>query len=191
MEGLLQGVKQLETGVSERQSKYRNAFLFDYSGPEIERCAVRLIQQKEIHYQAPRKLRRQMETRGLFAAALTLASTAVTSAKMLERGKFWMNTQVLFFRNRWKKSPGEWGPSAKSALGRSWSGFSLGADAVCIDRHLERLGIQPPDAVAQWRIWFNLYESMYGPGETVLCVRWHEQLLDWIAFRGPRPSSWK
>ncbi len=132
-----------------------------------------------------------MATRGLFASALTLASTAVCTAKMLERGKFWMRTQVLFFRKRWRVSPDAWGPSPKSCLARSWSGYSLGADAVCIDRHLERLGIQPPDAVAQWRTWFSLYESMYGPGETTLCVRWHEQIMDWIAFRGERPSSWK
>lgn len=172
-------------------TKYCNRKLFDYSRDEIDRCIEKLIEQAAIYAKSSRRMQLRMSTRGLFAASLTLASTAVVSAKMLERGKFWMKTQFLFFRNRWRKSPGEWGPSPKSALARSWSGYSVGADAVCIDRHLELLEIQPPDAVAQWRTWFELYESMYGAGETVLCVRWHSQLLDWIAFRGPRPEAWK
>jgi hypothetical protein len=173
------------------QTKYHNGKLFDWTGPEIDRCAGRLVAQEAIYRSADARTQSRMAIRGLFASSLTLAATAVCTAKMLERGNFWMRTQVLFFRKRWRRSPGDWGPSPKSALARSWSGFSLGADAVCVDRHLARLGLQPPDAVAQWRTWFDLYESMYGPGETVLCVRWHEQVLDWIAFRGDRPRTWK
>lgn len=172
-------------------TKYCNQKLFDYSKDEIDRCIEKLIEQADIYEKSSRRMQLRMSTRGLFAAALTLASTAIVSAKMLERGKFWMNTQLLFFRNRWRRSPGEWGPSPKSALARSWSGYSIGADAVCIDRHLGLLEIQPRDAVAQWRTWFEVYESLYGAGETVLCVRWHSELLDWIAFRGPRPEAWK
>lgn len=172
-------------------TKYYNQKLFDYTKPEIDRCTVRLVEQAAIYRSATKKVQRQMTTRGLFSAALTLASTVVCTAKMLERGKFWMVTQVLFFRKRWRLSPSDWGPSPKSCLARSWSGFSIGADAVCIDRHLERLGIQPVDAVSQLRTWFDLYESMYGPGETVACVLWYERILDWIAFRGDRPTSWK
>jgi hypothetical protein len=172
-------------------TKYYAQRLFEYSLASIDRCAVRLVEQAEIYRTSDEHRRDQMATRGLFAAALTLASTAVCTAKMLERGKFWMETQVLFFRNRWRNSPDQWGPSAKSCLARSWSGFSIGADAVCIDRHLERLQVHPPDAVAQWKVWFDLYDKMYGPGETELCVRWHVQILDWIAFRADRPRSWK
>lgn len=173
------------------QTKYYNQKLFDYSKSDIDRCIERLIDQSEIYKHSTSKEQSKMATRGLFAAALTLASTAVCTAKMLERGKFWMRTQILFFRKRWRSGPAKWGPSPKSCLARSWSGFSLGADAVCIDRHLDRLGIQPTDAVSQWRTWFDLYESMYGAGETILCVRWHSQILDWIAFRGERPKAWK
>src|SRR5882757_6580857 len=93
-------------------TKYCNQRLFDYSRVEIEKCIEKLIGQADLYERASRRMKLRMETRGLFSAALTLASTAVVTAKMLERGKFWMNTQFLFFRNRWRQSPGEWGGSA-------------------------------------------------------------------------------
>lgn len=172
-------------------TKYHNQRVFQYSRAEIERCAERLHEQAAIYARAGLLTRRRMAVRGLFAAALTLNATAVWTAKRLETGRFAMVTQVRFFFMRWRKSPDRWGKNAKSALARAWSGYSLGADAVCIDRHLERLKVPLTDAVTQWRTWFDIYESMYGAGETILCVRWHTVLLDWIAYRGPRPEAWK
>jgi hypothetical protein len=180
-----------ETSGETLQTKYHNQKLFDYTRDEVDRCIERLVEQAEIYRYSSSRACVQMATRGLFAAALTLNATAVWTAKRLEAGRFAMSTQSRFFFKRWRLSPDRWGANAKSCLARSWSGYSIGADAVCIDRHLARLGVQPPDAVSQWRTWFDLYESMYGPGETTLCVRWHEQVLDWIAFRGDRPRTWK
>lgn len=172
-------------------TKYYNSRIFDYSCPEIRACLERLVEQAAIYRKVGVLSKRRMAIRGLFAAALTLNATAVWTAKRLEVGRFAMSTQSKFFFIRWRRPPDLWGVNAKSCLARAWSGISLGADAVCIDRHLERLKSKPPGAVEQWKEWFDLYESMYGAGETVLCVRWHTHVLDWIAFRGPRPEAWK
>lgn len=172
-------------------TKYYNSRIFTLSQPEIDACLGRLVEQATIYSNVGLLGRRRMAIRGLFAAALTLNATAVWTAKRLEVGRFAMSTQSRFFFMRWRLAPDRWGTNAKSALARAWSGFSLGADAVCIDRHLERLKSKPPGAVAQWKEWFDLYESMYGAGEAVLCVRWHTKLLDWIAHRGERPGAWK
>lgn len=172
-------------------TKYHNPKMFDYSRADLDACEERLRRQAVLYASSGLLTKRRMAVRGLFAAALTLNATAVWTAKRLESGRFAMSTQSRFFFIRWRLAPDRWGVNAKSCLARAWSGFSIGADAVCIDRHLERLGSKPADATAQWRLWFDLYESMYGAGETVLCVRWHIQVLDWIAFRGPRPTSWK
>lgn len=133
----------------------------------------------------------KMRIRGLYTAALTLNATAIWTAKLLHRGKVSMVTQVRFFQKRWRANPDDWGTNAKSCFARALSGYSIGRDAVCIDRHLERMGLSPRTAAAQWKHWFRIYESLYGPGETVLCVRWHVELLDWIAMRGERPEPWK
>jgi hypothetical protein len=172
-------------------TKYYNKPLLDFSRTEIETCLGRLAEQATIYAHGGLLTKRRMAVRGLFVAALTLNATAVWTAKRLESGRFAMSTQSLFFKKRWKQWPNQWGRSAKSCLARAWSGYSLGADAVCIDRHLERMGYEIHDAVTQWKVWFDLYESMYGAGETVLCVRWHTQLLDWISYHGPRPEAWK
>lgn len=172
-------------------TKYYNSRIFEYSRPEIKACLERLVEQAAIYSKSGLLTRRKMAVRGLFAAALTLNATAVWTAKRLESGRFAMSTQSRFFFMRWRLHPDRWGANAKSALARAWSGFSLGADAVCIDRHLQRLKSKPAGAVEQWKQWFDLYESMYGAGETVLCVQWHAKLLEWIAYRGPRPEAWK
>jgi hypothetical protein len=172
-------------------SRYHNRFLFDYSKGEIDRCLGRLSDQAAIYGSHGPKVQRIMRTRALFVAALTLNATAVWTAMMVARGSFSMRTQVLFFRKRWRQGAGEWGENAKSCFARALSGYSIGQDGVCVDRHLERMGIAPADAAAQWSDWFRLYESLYGPGETVLCVRWHVELLDWIAIRGEKPMPWK
>ena len=177
--------------MADQATKYSNTRIFDYSCPEIKACLERLEEQARIYARVGIVSKRRMAIRGLFAAALTLNATAVWTAKRLESGRFAMLTQQRFFFMRWRRSPDQWGANAKSCLARAWSGISLGLDAVCIDRHLERLKSKPSGAVAQWKEWFDLYESMYGAGETVLCVRWHTQLLEWIAFRGPRPMAWK
>jgi hypothetical protein len=172
-------------------TKYYNSRIFAISCPEIKACLDRLTEQAAIYRRVGLLSKRRMAVRGLFAAALTLNATAVWTAKRLESGRFAMSTQSRFFFMRWRLHPDKWGMNAKSCLARAWSGISLGADAVCIDRHLERLKAKPPGAVEQWKQWFDLYESMYGAGETCLCVRWHHVLLDWIAYRGPRPEAWK
>jgi hypothetical protein len=102
-----------------------------------------------------------------------------------------MVTQRLFLRKRWRLSPEEWGVNPKSCFARALCGYSVGKDGVCVDRHLERMELSPQDAVQQWREWFRLYESMYGPGESMLCVRWHVELLNWIAGLGGKPAPWK
>lgn len=179
------------TGTSEGLStKYHNRQLFNYSGPDVDRCLDRLAEQGSIYWTTP-TIRRKMRLRALFTAAMTLNATAVWTAKLLVRGTFSMSTQSIFFRRRFRMYPAEWGANAKSCFARALSGYSLGADGVCIDRHLERLGLAPKDAPEQWAHWFRLYESMYGPGETVLCVRWHVELLDWIAGRRGTPVPWK
>jgi hypothetical protein len=171
--------------------KYHNKFLFNYSGEEIDKCIRRLADQVELYQTGTPSTRRRMRVRALVVAALTLNATAVWTAKLLMQGKFSMRTQRAFFRKRWRLDPKEWGVTAKSCFARALCGYSVGADGVCVDRHLQRMGLVPIDAAAQWRDWFRLYESMYGPGETVLCVRWHIELLDWIAMLGGKPVSWK
>lgn len=172
-------------------SKYHNRFLFDYSGGEIDSCVSRLERQAEIYGARSDSERRRMETRGLFTAAMTLNATAIWTAKLLLRGTFSMVSQCRFFRKRWRRPAADWGPSAKSCFARALSGYSIAQDAVCIDRHLERTNLAPENAAGQWRGWFRLYESMYGPGETVGCVKWHKDLLDWIAGLKKKPEPWK
>lgn len=172
-------------------TKYHNRFLFDLSGEEIDSCILRLERQTEIYLEKSDFERRRMETRGLFTAAMTLNATAVWTAKLLVRGTFSMISQTRFFRNRLKKSPADWGASAKSCFARALSGYSIGPDGVCVDRHLERTNLAPENAAGQWREWFRLYESIYGPGEAVGCVKWHKELLDWIAGLAEKPEPWK
>lgn len=171
--------------------KYHNRFLFDYSGEDVAKCMNRLAGQAELYKAGTALVRRRMRVRALIVAALTLNATAVWTAKLLMQGKFSMRTQRAFFRKRWKLDPKDWGPTAKSCFARALCGYSVGADGVCVDRHLQRMDLVPKDAAEQWRHWFRLYESMYGPGETMLCVRWHIELLDWIATLGARPATWK
>lgn len=176
---------------SKFNSKYYNTYLFDYCGEEIRKCLSRLADQAELYKTGPAHIQRRMRVRALVVASLTLNATAVWTAKLLMQGKFSMRTQKAFFKKRWKLDPKEWGPTAKSCFARALCGYSVGADGVCVDRHLERMELLPKDAAEQWQDWFRLYESMYGPGETVLCVRWHVELLDWIAVQADRPSPWK
>lgn len=172
-------------------SKYYNQFLFDYSKEETRKCMRRLSDQAKIYDSHSHLDQWRMRIRGLYVASLTLNATAIWTAKLLKRGRVSMVTQVLFFRKRWRSHPKDWGANAKSCFARALSGHSIGKDSVCIDRHLERMGLVPKNAAEQWRHWFRLYESMYGPGETILCVRWHIGLLDWIAMRAERPEPWK
>lgn len=172
-------------------TKYNSPPLFDYTSKGVDSCCARLRRQVDFHRKATKNQKRLMEVRGLVTAAFTLNATAIWTAKLLLRGTFSMRTQRLFFKKRWGIKPSDWGKNAKSCFARALCGYSIGSDSVCIDRHLERIGSVPADAEAQWREWFRLYESMYGPGETLACVGWHVRLLDWIALRGPRPKAWK
>lgn len=176
---------------SKLSSKYHNQYLFDYSREEIKKCMARLDEQAVLHESGSSSVRRRMRVRGLLVAAFTLNATAIWTAKLLLKGKFSMVTQVRFFKKRWKLDPKEWGENAKSCFARALCGYSVGKDGVCVDRHLERMELNPKNAAAQWKHWFRLYESMYGPGEAVLCVRWHIEILDWIAGRRGRPKPWK
>jgi hypothetical protein len=171
--------------------KYHNKYLFDYSREEIDRCLRRLVHQSEIYDLCAAVTQRRMRVRALFVAAFTLNATAIWTAKLLMKGTFSMITQLKFFRKRWRLDPEEWGANAKSCFSRALCGYSIGADGVCVDRHLQRMDLSPKDAAEQWGDWFRLYESMYGPGETVLCVRWHIELLDWIAMLSGKPVPWK
>jgi len=171
--------------------KYHAPPLFRLTEPDAAHCIDRLLAQARIYEGSSIRKRLRMETRALMVAALTLNATAVWTAKLLEQGRFSMKTQRLFFGKRWRKPPFSWGETAKSALARALSGYSLGGDAVCIDRHLSRLEIAPEDAPAQWRAWFALYEELYGPGEARLCTLWHIRVLEWIVEGGPRPAAWK
>jgi len=172
-------------------SKYHNTFLFDLVGDQVKVCLERLAEQEELYARASDHERRRMKVRGLFTAALTLNATAVWTTKLLLRGVFSMSTQEIFFRTRWRQDPKEWGQNPKSCFARALCGYSIGKDGVCIDRHLERTESAAPTAAAQWREWFELYQSMYGPGETALCLKWHVELMDWIALRRGRPQPWK
>lgn len=174
-----------------RSTKYQNTPLFDYTGPAVRHCLARLRRQPILYRSYPHELKRMMLVRGLFFAAFTLNATAIWTAKLLHRGTFSMITQKRFFYKRWRLDPEEWGMNAKSCFARALAGYSIGKDGVCVDRHLERLNLQPTNAVKQWADWFRLYESMYGPGETILCVRWHVESLDWIAGLRGRPEPWK
>jgi len=181
-----------ERGAAHRDSvKYHNRFLFDYSGEELGLCLSRLDLQERLYALASAPAQRRMRIRGLFTAALTLNATAVWTAKLLLRGGFSMSSQRIFFQRRWRLDPKEWGSNPKSCFARALCGYSVGQDGVCVDRHLERMELAPANAAQQWRDWFRLYESMYGPGETTLCARWHINLLDWIAGRSGRPATWK
>lgn len=172
-------------------SRYGNRFLFDWSGADLRKCLARLDGQAAIYRSSPQAIQRRMRVRALFVAALTLNATAIWTARLLERGRCSMSSQRLFFRKRWRREAGEWGDTAKSAFARALSGFSLGADGVCVDRHLARLKLVPSGAPEQWKEWFAIYQRLYGPGEMSLCARWHGELLDWIAYGGRRPSAWK
>lgn len=172
-------------------ARYHNRFLFDYGKEETGKCMGRLAYQADLYKSGDARLQRRMRIRALFTAALTLNATAVWTARLLARGTFSMITQSRFFWKRWKLDPKEWGQNAKSCFARALCGYSVGKDAVCIDRHLERMGLSPEDAAGQWLDWFRLYESLYGPGEKLLCVKWHVGLLDWISGMGSKPSPWK
>ncbi len=172
-------------------SKYNSPPLFDYTSAKLDLCCARLRKQAVYHKRATKNRKRRMDVRGLLTGAFTLNATAIWTAKLLARGAFSMRTQRLFFRKRWRQSPKEWGENAKSCFARALSGYSIGSDSVCIDRHLERTGSVPPDAEGQRREWFRLYESMYGPGEMIACAGWHVGVLDWVALRSPRPKAWK
>lgn len=171
--------------------KYHNRYLFDYSGEAVAVCLRRLSEQPTYYKSMGSVDRLRMQVRALFMAAFTLNATAIWTAKLLHRGVFSMRTQRLFFVKRWRKDPREWGDGAKSCFARALCGYATGEDGVCVDRHLERMGLRPKSAEEQWRDWFRLYESMYGPGEAVLCIRWHVEVLDWIALTGKRPAAWK
>ncbi len=178
--------------VQETGAKYHNKYLFNYCREEVMTCLVRLRKQTGFYWEADPLSQAKMRVRGLYTAALTLNATAVWTAKLLQRGKVSMVTQVRFFQKRWRLDPADWGTNAKSCFARALSGYSIGRDGVCIDRHLERMKSAPRNAEAQWEEWFRLYESLYGPGETALCTRWHVDLLDWIALRRrEKPMSWK
>lgn len=172
-------------------SKYHNKPLFDLTGGVQAACLHRLAVQEQLYRQSDPTGLWRMRVRGLYVAAGTLNATAITTAKMVQRGHLSMITQRRFFWKRWRLDPQDWGGTAKSCFARALSGVSVGQDAVCVDRHLERMGIAPKNAAEQWSEWFRLYESMYGPGEAMLCVRWHIELLDWIVGWGKRPSAWK
>ena len=172
-------------------SKYNSPPLFDYTSHTLDACCTRLGAQGAYYEAAPKRRQRSMHLRGLFVAAFTLKATAIWTAKSLTRGTFAMRTQRAFFRKRCRLAPSDWGKNPKSCFARALCGHSIGADGVCIDRHLERMGSAPPDAEGQWREWFRLYESMYGPGETIACIHWHIRVLDWVALRAPRPLAWK
>jgi hypothetical protein len=171
--------------------KYHNRYLFDYPREEIDKCLRRLADQPEIYESCAAMARRRMQVRALFVSAFTLNATAIWTAKLLLRGVFSMVTQRRFFRKRWRLKPAEWGENAKSCLARALCGYSLGKDGVCVDRHLERMNLAPQDATAQWRDWFRLYGSMYGPGEAAFCARWHVGCLDWVAMLNEKPAPWK
>ncbi len=163
----------------------------DLTSKTVNACIGRLKRQPGIYQRADSLTRKKMQVRALMFCALTLKATAIWTAKLLFRGRCSMRTQRLFFLKRWRKEPKEWGESAKSCFARALSGYSIGKDGSCIDRHLQRTGCDPVDAEAQWREWFRLYESMYGPGETIACVSWHIRILDWIALSAPKPAPWK
>lgn len=171
--------------------KYHNRYLFDFCGDEIDNCLLRLCHQAKLYQLQEEPARRKMRVRALAVAAFTLNATAIWTAKLLMKGKFSMRTQRAFFRKRWRLDPKDWGKTAKSCFARALCGYSIGADGVCVDRHLQRMDLSPKSAVEQWRDWFRLYESMYGPGEAILCIQWHVKLLDWIGMQGDRPDSWK
>jgi len=171
--------------------KYHNRFLFDLCGDEIAKCLARLEDQSKIYESRSAASRWKMRTRALFVAAFTLNATAIWTAKLLTKGTFSMVTQFRFFKKRWRLDPVEWGQNAKSCFARALSGHSVGQDAVCVDRHLQRMDLLPKNAAEQWRDWFRIYESLYGPGEAALCIRWHVEVLDWIAMLRGRPSAWK
>lgn len=181
-----------ETSVTGLASKYHNRFLFEYARPMLDRCLKRLDVQGYIYWEGTAWRRRRMRVRALYLASLTLNASATWTATLLEQHHgFSMRTQRLFFTKRWRLHPDEWGANAKSCFARALCGHSLGPEGVCVDRHLERLEMAPQSAKEQWEGWFRLYESMYGPGETELCIQWHIDALDWIVGYRGRPEAWK
>lgn len=172
--------------------KYHTQTLFkDLTSGTVNACLKRLRRQAGIYKQASKSNKKKMQLRALLLAAFTLKATAIWTAKLLHRGTFSMVTQRRFFWKRWRKDPSEWGSNAKSCFARALSGFSIGADSVCIDRHLERMESAPENAEAQWKEWFDIYERLYGPGEANACILWHVEVLDWIALKREKPEAWK
>jgi hypothetical protein len=171
--------------------RYGVTHLFDLNSGRIEICLERLRRQVWLYWFGSRQKKRQMQIRALYMTALTLNATAIGTAIALGRGRLVMKTSRLFFLARWKKAPENWGRSAKGCFARALSGFGIRKDGVCIDRHLERLGVVLRDAPSQWLAWFRVYEQFYGQGETAACIRWHVEVLDWIAGLGNRPGPWK
>ncbi len=174
-----------------QNAKYYSPSLFDLTSKDVRICLTHLEEQSRIYAAAEPFAKGKMQARALMVCAYTLNATAIWTAKLLERGRFSMRTQKLFFKKRWHQHPSVWGKTAKSCFARALCGYDIGQDGVCVDRHLERTGSKPKSAVEQWREWFRLYESMYGPGEAAHCIRWHVELLDWIALRKPKPKPWK
>ncbi len=174
-----------------QSTKYYSPSLFDLTSKDVRICLTRLRKQPGIYKATDDYDRWRMQVRALELAACTLNATAIWTAKLIMRDDFAMSTQRLFFGKRWLYHPSVWGITAKSCFARALCGYDIGQDGVCVDRHLERTGSKPKSAVDQWQEWFRLYESMYGPGEAAYCIRWHVELLDWIALRKPKPKPWK
>lgn len=172
--------------------KYHVQSLFTgLASDALDACLERLRRQPRMYKQASQLDRKKMQCRALFLSTFTFNSTIILTAKALRTGKFRMTSQRQFFGTRWRQSPDKWGKKPKSCFSRALCGYSIGADAVCVDRHLERVGDIPVDAPDQWRKWFEVYETMYGAGEAGACILWHIDALDWIALKRARPKAWK
>ena len=172
-------------------TKYHTQLLFNLTAEDVAKCSERLRRQPSIYSKVNAVQKKEMQERALTVSALTLNASLVWTAKLLARGTFSMITQRKFFEKRVDQHLTEWGETAKSCFARALCGYSIGSDSVCIDRHLERMGYWPKNAVDQWEEWFRIYERLYGAGETMCCVRWHVDLLNWISSEGSKPKPWK
>ena len=157
----------------------------------IGNILARLEEQAETYKIIPEDEKREFEHRALTCAYVTAHTESREAARRLANGDLMRGTRTAIER-RSKVTPDKWDEknklrwhrhTAKARFARALSGFSLGADAVCLDTHMLALpkARQPKSAVEQWSSWFVVYSERYGEDRAEWCIDWHRRLLDYIA----------
>lgn len=165
---------------------------------EVNHILARLSEQATVYATAPESDREEMRLRALTCAYATAHTESRVAAQNLARG-FIMRSGRVAIERRWQVPPEsgdqnqregkriKWNwarNTAKARFARALCGYSLGADAVCLDVHMLRLAPhrRPRNAYQQWARWFRVYKREYGLERALWCLDWHRRLLDYCAL---------